>query len=67
MVLPSGITAIEWYTFTGCTSLESVVYTGSADDFMKIAVTWGGEVDEESSIADRFDLSAIHYNYVPEN
>ena len=36
-------------------------------DFMKIAVTWGSEIIADTSIADLFDLSAIHYNYVPEN
>jgi hypothetical protein len=56
--VPDGVTSISNGAFYGCTSLKTVYYTGSEEDWARISVSsWGNSKLEKANIV---------YNYVPE-
>ena len=58
VVIPDSVVGIEFYAFSECSSLKDVYYTGSEDEWSKIAIYPGNSVLENAT---------VHYNYVPGN
>ena len=58
VVIPDSVVGIEFYAFSECSSLKDVYYTGSEEEWSKIAIQPGNSVLENAT---------VHYNYVPGN
>ena len=58
VIIENGLTTIEWGAFNNCNNLYNIYYTGTAEDWEKISITYMSN--------EGLDIATIHYNYVPE-